>query len=78
MRPLTATPEEELMSLIDQFQKKLKVGDTVLRADTNQVGKIEAIAEPTAQNPKGVLMVLWSGKSISEEVSPAEIGAAFK
>ena len=44
----------------------------------HHVGKIKAVFRPTAQNPKGALGILWSGNSDIEEVSPADIGAAFK
>jgi hypothetical protein len=59
------------MRLINQF-------GSVVRKATNRVGKIKAFFKPTVQNPKGAVGILWSGKSDIEEVSPADIGAAFK
>jgi hypothetical protein len=66
------------MRLINQFGDELAIGDTVVRKATNRVGKIKAFFKPTVQNPKGAVGILWSGKSDIEEVSPADIGAAFK
>ena len=66
------------MRLINQFGDELAIGDTVVHTATDHVGKIKVFFRPTAQNPKGALGILWSGKSDIEEVSPADIGAAFK
>jgi hypothetical protein len=66
------------MRLINQFGDELAIGDTVVHIDTNHIGKIKAFFGPTAQNPMGTLGILWSGKSDVEEVSPADIGAAFE
>ena len=66
------------MRLINQFGDELAIGDTVVHSATDHVGKIKAVFRPTAQNPKGALGILWSGNSDIEEVSPADIGAAFK
>jgi hypothetical protein len=66
------------MGLINQFGDELAIGDTVVHIATNHVGKIKAFFRPTVQNPKGAVGILWSGKSDIEEVSPTDIGAAFK
>ena len=66
------------MRLINQFGDELAIGDTVVHIATNHIGKIKAFFGPTAQNPRGTVGILWSGKSEIEEVSPADIGAAFK
>jgi hypothetical protein len=66
------------MGLINQSGDELAIGDTVLHTATHHLGKIKAFFRPTVQNPKGAVGILWSGKSDIEEVSPADIGAAFK
>ena len=66
------------MGLINQFGDELAIGDTVLHIATNHLGKIKAFFRPTAQNSTGTVGILWSGKSDVDEVSPADIGAAFK
>jgi len=66
------------MGLINQFGDELALGDTVVHAATNRVGKIKVFFRPTVQNPKGAVGILWSGKSDIEEVWPADICAAFK
>jgi hypothetical protein len=66
------------MGLINQFGDELAIGDTVVHTATNHVGKIKAFFGPTAQNPTGTVGILWSGKTDIYEVSPADIGAAFK
>jgi hypothetical protein len=71
-------PQSGLMRLINQFGDELAMGDTVVHIATNHMGKIKAFFGPTAQNPTGTVGILWSGKSDIEEVSPADIGAAFK
>ena len=73
-----ALSQRGLMGLINQFGDELAIGDTVLHIGTNHVGKIKAFFRPTAQNPTGTVGILWSGKSDVDEVSPADIGAAFK
>ena len=66
------------MRLINQFGDEIAIGDTVVHIATNHIGKIKAFFKPTAQNPTGTVAILWSGKSEIEEVSPADIGAAFR
>jgi hypothetical protein len=66
------------MRLINQFGDELAIGDTVVHVAINHTGKIKAFFKPTAQNLTGTVGILWSGKSEIEEVSPADIGAAFK
>jgi hypothetical protein len=66
------------MRLINQFGDELTIDDTVMHLGTNHLGKIKAFFGPTAQNPRGTVGILWSGKSEIEELSPADIGAAFK
>jgi hypothetical protein len=65
------------MGLINRFGDELAIGDTVVHAATNRPGKIKVFFRPTVQNPRGAVGVVWSGKSDVEEVSPADIGAAF-
>ena len=66
------------MGLMNQFGDELAIGDTVMHTVTHHAGKIKAFFRPTIQNPKGAVAILWSGKSDIEEVSPADIDAAFK
>jgi hypothetical protein len=66
------------MGLVNQFGDQLAIGDTVVHTATHQVGKIKVFFEPTVENPRGAVGILWSGKSNVEEVSPADIGAAFE
>ena len=46
------------MGLINQFGDELTLGDTVLHAATNRVGKIKVFFRPTVQNPKGAVGIL--------------------
>ena len=66
------------MRLINQFGDELTMDDTVIHIATNHIGKIKAFFGPTAQNPRGTVGILWSGKSEIEELSSADIGAAFR
>ena len=74
----SALPQRGVMGLINQFGDELAIGDTVVHIATSHLGKIKAFFRPTAQNPAGTVGILWSGKSDIVEVTPADIGAAFK
>jgi hypothetical protein len=64
-------------SLVNKSGDQLAIGDTVIRVRNKEMGKIKAFFEPTPQSPAGSVGIMWSGRSEIEEVSPADIGAAF-
>jgi hypothetical protein len=64
--------------LVNQSGDQLAIGDTVVHVRAKEVGKVKAFFEPTPHSPTGSVGIMWSGRSEIEEVSPADIGAAFR
>jgi hypothetical protein len=64
--------------LVNQSGDQLAIGDTVVHVRAKELGKLKAFFQPTPQNPTGSVGIMWSGRSEIEEVSPADIGGAFR